>query len=188
MAASLMAGRGQLSQGSSGLIQRPSRRATAASTPNIAIVRDSSNGSGKSGPGSNALSRLCLSVSSAIHTDLRNSHRGTQALQGSIDPRFDSRDRQVECRSHIAQRHIKVKVQKNRHALVVGQAHQRPTKVLSLDPSRLIDGLHGRCIRDPNHMPPSTPAGLSALVGDDAHKPRLEWASFPKVLEVPPGS
>src|ERR1700674_885151 len=152
-----------------------------ASASKMAMVRDSSNGCGKSGPGSNALSKLSLSVSSAIYSCLRNCHRRTQALQRPIDPRLDPRHRDAESDRHIAQWHVEVKVHEDRDSLVIGQAHHGATKVLPLKPARLVD--RRRCVRvgKSNQMPPSTPTDFSALVGDDAHEPWLEGAPLTQV-------
>src|SRR5712691_4550419 len=109
-------------------------RRLVTSACSAAMVRDRSNGSGNPEPGSNATSKLRLNISSAIDPDLRNSHRRAQSLQRAIDPGLDPRWRYAQGDSHVGQRHVEMKVEKDGDALVMWQAQHRPTQVFALEP------------------------------------------------------
>src|SRR5438093_10150996 len=159
-----------------------------STSASVAMVRESSGGSGKSGPGSNAASRLRRRDSSAIGLGLRGGHGGAQALERPVDPRLHAGHREVERERDVAERHVEVEVQKDRDALVERQYLQRLAQVLALQPRRRCIERRGRGdLGQADHLPPRSPAHLAALVGDDADEPRLEPGPGAQVADPAPG-
>ena len=90
-------------------------------------------------------------------------------------------------RSNLAQRHVKMKMQKYRDPLVMGQFSNRPPKVLGLQPSSLVATSRLLHVREPNQPRPSASAYIATLVRDDADEPRLKRLSVAKVRQLAPG-